>query len=108
VHELADLNSHEWVRSITYALRRLPEGAQEATAHPLAITQTGCAGDLFDRQAALIEHEPGGFKRTSWRSVHGSNGGFSDLGDRPSHGLEYLCDREIGRTVPDISYVSQE
>jgi hypothetical protein len=37
----------------------LSEAAQEAPAHPLAIAESSCAGDLFDRQAALIEHKPG-------------------------------------------------
>ena len=62
MHELADLNSRERVRSVAHVLRRLPEGTQEATAHPLAVAESGCARDLLDRQTTLLEHEFGGFE----------------------------------------------
>jgi hypothetical protein len=53
IRESTDLNSGKRVRSVAQALRRLSEGAKEATAHPLAIAVSGRAGDLFDRQTAL-------------------------------------------------------
>jgi hypothetical protein len=37
IREPTDLNSGKRVRSVAQALRRLSEGAKEATAHPLAI-----------------------------------------------------------------------
>jgi hypothetical protein len=71
------------VRSVAYVLRRLPVGAQEATAHPFAITESGCAGDLFDRQTALLEHESGGFEAEI----------FDGLGGR----LSGLCSEHTGK-----------
>ena len=41
------------VRSVAHVLRRLSEGALEASAHPFAISEPGCAGDLFNLQTAL-------------------------------------------------------
>jgi len=43
-------------------LRRLPEGAQEGTAHAVAIGKTGLPGDHLDRMAALLHHQPGGLE----------------------------------------------
>jgi hypothetical protein len=78
----ADLNSSKRVRSVAYVLRRLSEGAQEATAHPLAIAESSCAGDLFDRQTALLEHESGSFEPEI----------FDGLGGR----LSGLCSEHAG------------
>ena len=61
-HDLTGLKSSERVRSVAYVLRCLSEGAQEATAHPLAVAESGCTGDLFGRQTALLEHQSGGFE----------------------------------------------
>ena len=50
---------------------------QEATAHPLAIAETGRVGDLFDRQAALLEHEFGGFEPEIFDGLGGRLSGLS-------------------------------
>ena len=60
--ELTGLKNSKRVRSVAYVLRCLSEGAQEAAAHPLAIAKSGCTGDLFGRQSALLEHQSGGFE----------------------------------------------
>jgi hypothetical protein len=36
-----------------------PKLRRKLRAHPLAIAESSCAGDLFDQQAALIEQESG-------------------------------------------------
>jgi uncharacterized protein len=43
-------------------LRRLPEGAQEGSAHPFAIGETRFRGNDIDRVPALLHHQPGRFK----------------------------------------------
>ena len=64
------------MRSVAYTLRRLSEGAQEATAHPLSIAESGCAGDLFDRQTALLQHESGGFEPEIFDGLDGRLSGL--------------------------------
>ena len=59
---MPDLDHGERTRGVAYVLRCLSEGVQEAAAHPLAIAESGCAGDLFERQTTLLEHESGGFE----------------------------------------------
>src|ERR1700722_13863242 len=38
-----------------YGLRRLSEGAEEASAHPLTVAKAGFLSDSLDRQASLLE-----------------------------------------------------
>jgi hypothetical protein len=47
---------------VAYGLRRLSEGAQEASAHPLTVAEAGFLGEFLDRQPSLLEPISGGLE----------------------------------------------
>jgi aryl-alcohol dehydrogenase-like predicted oxidoreductase len=55
----------------------LNRAVEEATAHPLAIAESGCTGDLFGRQSALLEHQSGGFEPEIFDRLGGRLSGLS-------------------------------
>jgi uncharacterized oxidoreductase len=59
---IARLHRGKWMGGVAYGLRRLSKGAQEASAHPLAVTKAGFLGDFLDRQPSLLEHISGRLK----------------------------------------------
>src|ERR1700730_1980172 len=59
---IARLYGGKWMGGVAYGLRRLSKAAQEASAHPLAVTKAGFLGDFLDRQPSLLEHISGGLK----------------------------------------------
>src|SRR5580692_939476 len=58
----ARLYRGKWMGAVAYGLRRLSEGAQEASAHPLTVAKAGFPGNFLDLQPSLLEQIPGGFK----------------------------------------------
>ena len=58
----ARLYRGKWMGGAAYGLRRLSKGAQEASAHPLAVAKAGFLSDSLDRQPSLLEHMSGGLE----------------------------------------------
>jgi hypothetical protein len=71
-----DSYSGKRVRSVTYCLGRLSKGAQEASAHPLAVAKSGFPGDLLDGQTSLLQHESSGFEPKIFDGLRGRLSGL--------------------------------
>jgi hypothetical protein len=48
--------------SMSQGLRRLSKRAEEAPSHSFTVTKPACVGDLLDREAPLLKHQPSGFQ----------------------------------------------